>query len=293
MLEPLVQNLAFGLLVGALYGLAAVGLSLVFGVTKFLNVAHGELLMFGGYASFWIFTLLGIDPFLTLASTIVFLLVIGLVLYKLLFARMVKLTESVKIQNTLLVGFGLSLILQNLALRLWTADTRSVTTFYSGSVFTLLGVRFPIVRVASLVIALVTLLALDMFLRRTYTGKALRATVENWEAATLMGIDIQRVYLLSFVLGAALAGVAGCLVSVGYSIDPVMGMNWTLKGLIVMVLGGLGSITGTFVGGLVLGVTESATGFFLSLTYREVVGLVLFVLILVFRPQGLFGTKEG
>jgi len=293
MLEPLVQNLAFGLLVGALYGLAAVDLSLVFGVTKFLNVAHGELLMFGGYASFWIFTLLGIDPFLTLASTIVFLLVIGLVLYKLLFARMVKLTESVKIQNTLLVGFGLSLILQNLALRLWTADTRSITTFYSGSVFTLLGVRFPIVRVASLVIALVTLLALDMFLRRTYTGKALRATVENWEAATLMGIDIQRVYLLSFVLGAALAGVAGCLVSVGYSIDPVMGMNWTLKGLIVMVLGGLGSITGTFVGGLVLGVTESATGFFLSLTYREVVGLVLFVLILVFRPQGLFGTKEG
>ncbi len=293
MLEPLVQNLAFGILVGALYGLAAVGLSLVFGVTKFLNVAHGELLMFGGYASFWIFTLLGVDPFLTLASTIIFLLVIGLVLYKLLFARMVKLTESVKIQNTLLVGFGLSLILQNLALRLWTADTRSITTFYSGSVFTVLGVRFPIVRVASLVIALVTLLALDMFLRRTYTGKALRATVENWEAATLMGIDIQRVYLLSFVLGAALAGVAGCLVSVGYSIEPVMGMSWTLKGLIVMVLGGLGSITGTFVGGLVLGVTESATGYFLSLTYREVVGLVLFVLVLVFRPQGLFGAKEG
>jgi branched-chain amino acid transport system permease protein len=289
----LVQNLAFGILVGALYGLAAVGLSLVFGVTKFLNVAHGELLMFGGYASFWVFTLLGVDPFLTLASTIIFLLLIGLVLYKLLFARMVKLTESVKIQNTLLVGFGLSLILQNLALRLWTADTRSITTFYSGSVFTLLGVRFPIVRVASLVIALVTLLALDMFLRRTYTGKALRATVENWEAATLMGIDIQRVYLLSFVLGAALAGVAGCLVSVGYSIEPVMGMSWTLKGLIVMVLGGLGSITGTFVGGLVLGVTESATGYFLSLTYREVVGLVLFVLVLLLRPQGLFGAKEG
>jgi branched-chain amino acid transport system permease protein len=293
MLEPLVQNLAFGILVGALYGLAAVGLSLVFGVTKFLNVAHGELLMFGGYASFWVFTLLGVDPFLTLASTIIFLLVIGLVLYKLLFARMVKLTEGVKIQNTLLVGFGLSLILQNLALRLWTADTRSITTFYSGSVFTLLGVRFPIVRVASLVIALVTLLALDLFLRRTYTGKALRATVENWEAATLMGIDIQRVYLLSFVLGAALAGVAGCLVSVGYSVEPGMGMSWTLKGLIVMVLGGLGSITGTFVGGLVLGVTESATGYFLSLTYKEVVGLVLFLLVLIFRPQGLFGTKEG
>jgi branched-chain amino acid transport system permease protein len=292
-MQPLVQNLVYGILVGALYGLAAVGLSLVFGVTKFLNVAHGELLMLGGYASFWLFTLWRIDPFVSLPLAIVFLIVVGAVFYKLLFARMVKLAEGAKIQNTLLVGFGLSLILQNLALRLWTADTRSITTFYSGSVFTLLGVRFPIVRVASMGIALVVIVALQLFLRRTYTGKALRATVENWEAATLMGIDIQRVYLLSFVMGAALAGVAGCLVSVGYSIDPTMGMSWTLKSLIVMVLGGLGSITGTFVGGLVLGLTESATGYFLSLTYREVVGLVLFVLILIFRPQGLFGAKEG
>jgi branched-chain amino acid transport system permease protein len=293
MLGPLVQNLTFGILIGALYGLAAVGLSLVFGVTKFLNVAHGELLMFGGYASFWAFTLLGIDPFLSLPLTIVFLLLMGLVIYRLLFARMVKLSEGTKIQNTLLVGFGLSLILQNLALRFWTADTRGITTFYSGRVLTLLGVRFPIVRVASLVIAFVVILGLDLFLRRTYTGKALRATVENWEVATLMGIDIQRVYLLSFVMGAALAGVAGALVSVGYSIDPAMGMSWTLKSLVVMVLGGLGSLTGTFVGGLLLGVTESATGYFLSLTYKEVVGLVLFVLILIFRPQGLFGTQEG
>jgi branched-chain amino acid transport system permease protein len=292
-LEPLVQNLTFGILIGALYGLAAVGLSLVFGVTKFLNVAHGELLMFGGYASFWAFTLLGIDPFLSLPLTIVFLLLMGLVIYKLLFARMVKLSEGVKIQNTLLVGFGLSLILQNLALRFWTADTRGITTFYSGRVLTFLGVRFPIVRVASLVIAFVVILGLDLFLRRTYTGKALRATVENWEVATLMGIDIQRVYLLSFVMGAALAGVAGALVSVGYSIDPAMGMSWTLKSLVVMVLGGLGSLTGTFVGGILLGLTESATGYFLSLTYKEVVGLVLFVLILIFRPQGLFGTQEG
>jgi branched-chain amino acid transport system permease protein len=293
MLEPMLQNLVYGILVGALYGLAAVGLSLVFGVTKFLNVSHGELLMFGGYASFWLFTLWRVDPFLSLPLAIVFLLVIGAVLYKLLFGRMVKLAEGAKIQNTLLIGFGLSLILQNMALRLWTADTRSITTFYSGAVWTILGVRLPIVRVASMGIALVVIVALQLFLRRTYTGKALRATVENWEAATLMGIDIQRVYLLSFVMGAALAGVAGCLVSVGYSIDPTMGMSWTLKSLVVMVLGGLGSFTGTFIGGLILGLTESATGYFLSLTYREVVGLVLFLLVLIFRPQGLFGAKEG
>lgn len=292
MLEPLVQNLIFGVLVGALYGLAAVGLSLVFGVTKILNVAHGELLMFGGYASFWAVTLLGIDPFLSLVPAVMFLAVIGYILYKLIFSRLVKLDESVKIQNTLLVGFGLSLILQNIALRLWSADTRGITTFYSGWAVTSFGIRFPVVRVASLVIALVTLLALELFLRRTYTGKALRATVENWEAATLMGIDIQKVYMLAFVMGASLAAIAGTLVSVGYSIDPMMGLNWTLTSLIVMVLGGLGSIIGTFVGGIVLGVTQSATGFFLSQSYREVVGLVLFLLVLVFRPQGLFGAKE-
>jgi branched-chain amino acid transport system permease protein len=292
-MQPLAQNLVYGILVGALYGLAAVGLSMVFGVTKFLNVAHGELLMLGGYASFWLFTLWRVDPFVSLPLAIVFLLVVGAIFYKLLFARMVKLAEGVKIQNTLLVGFGLSLILQNLALRFWTADTRSITTLYSGAVWTILGVRFPVVRVASMGIALVVIVALQLFLRRTYTGKALRATVENWEAATLMGIDIQRVYLLSFVMGAALAGVAGCLVSVGYSIDPTMGMSWTLKSLVVMVLGGLGSFTGTFIGGLILGLTESATGYFLSLTYREVVGLVLFLLVLIFRPQGLFGAKEG
>ena len=293
MLEPMFQNLVYGILVGALYGLAAVGLSLVFGVTKFLNVAHGELLMLGGYASFWLFSLWGVDPFLSLPLAIVLLVVVGAILYKLLFSRMVKLAEGAKIQNTLLVGFGLGLILQNLALRFFTADTRSITTAYSGAVWTILGVRFPVVRVASMVIALVVIVALQLFLRRTYTGKALRATVENWEAATLRGIDIQRVYLLSFVIGAALAGVAGCLVSVGYSIDPAMGMSWTLKSLVVMVLGGLGSFTGTFIGGLILGVTESATGYFLSLTYKEVVGLVLFLLVLVFRPQGLFGVKEG
>lgn len=293
MFEALAQNLVYGVLVGALYGLAAVGLSLVFGVTKFLNVAHGEFLMLGGYASFWLFALWKVDPFLSLPAAIVFLLVVGAIFYKLLFGRMVKLAEGIKIQNTLLVGFGISLILQNLALRFWTADTRSVTTFYSGAVFTFAGVRFPLVRVASLVIALVLIVALQLFLRRTYTGKALRATVENWEAATLMGINIQRVYLLSFVIGAALAGIAGALVAVGYSIDPGMGMSWTLKSLVVMVLGGLGSLTGTFVGGILLGLTESATGFFLSLTYREVVGLVIFILVLVFRPQGLFGTKEG
>jgi branched-chain amino acid transport system permease protein len=205
---------------------------------------------------------------------------------------MVKLPTEEKIKNTMLIGFGLSLIIQNIALLLWTADDRGITTSYSGEAFTVLGLRFPYVRVVGLVISLVCLFALHQFLRKTYTGKAIRATVEDWEAASLMGINIHKVYLLSFLLGTALAGVAGALVSVSFSVDPSMGMHWTLKSLIVMVLGGLGNFMGTFAGGILLGATESATGFFISSNYRQVVGLVLFLLILVFRPQGLFGIKE-
>jgi branched-chain amino acid transport system permease protein len=292
MIEAVAQNLVFGILLGALYGLAAVGIAMVFGVTKFLNVAHGELLMFGGYACFWLFSLFKLDPFLSLPLTILFLVLIGTVLYKLLFVRMVKLPTEDKIKNTMLIGFGLTLILQNIALILWTADDRGITTSYSTAAFTQFGVRFPYVRLAGLVIALVCLFALHQFLHKTYTGKAIRATVQDWEAASLVGINIQKVYLISFLIGTALAGVAGALVSVSFSVEPSMGMHWTLKSLIVMVLGGLGSFIGTFFGGILLGATESATGFFISGNYRQVVGLVLFLLILIFRPQGLFGAKE-
>jgi len=291
MFEGLGQNLVFGLLVGALYGLVALGLSLVFGVTKFLNVAHGELLMFGGYASFWAFSLLDLDPFLTIPITIVFLFLIGALLYKFIFSRTVKLPEETKIKNTLLVAFGLSVILQNLALRFWTEDDRGMTADYASVSFTIMDIRFPLVRLISLGVAILFLVGLQIFLRKTFTGKAIRATVQNWEAASLMGIDIHKVYLLSFALGASLAGVAGTLVAVNYSIQPAMGLGWTMKALIVMVLGGLGNIPGTFIGGLILGVTESATSFFISSNYREVAGLVLFLLVLIFRPQGLFGEK--
>ena len=292
LLQALPQNLVFGILVGALYGLAALGLSLVFGVTKFLNVAHGELLMIGGYASFWIFSLWGIGPFLSLPLNILILSLIGLVLYKLIFVRMVKLDVEDKIKNTMLVGFGLSLILQNLAIYFWTADDRGITTFYSAEAWTFLGVRFPLVRLASFAVAFICLIALNVYLRKTYTGRAIRATVEDWEAASLMGIDVHKVYLISFVSGAALAGIAGALVSITFSVNPFMGMHWTLKALVVMVLGGLGSFTGTFVGGILLGVTESATALLIGGNYREIVGLVLFLLILIFRPQGLLGSKQ-
>lgn len=285
----LIQNLIFGVFTGALYGLAAAGLSLVFGVLRVLNVAHGELVMIGGYASFWLFALYGLDPFLSLLLTMPLMFAVGLGLHQGLFTYVEALDEEPRIKNSLLIGFGLALALHNLAIRLWTADERAITTAYSGAVVTIAGLVFPLVRLGALAIAFVAIAALHVFLRRTYVGKAIRATAEDWEAALLMGIDNRRTYLVAFALGSALAGVAGTLVSVGHSINPSIGPEWTLKALIVVVLAGLGSMPGTFLGGLLLGLAESGSTLVIGGAYREVVGLVIFLLVLMVRPQGLFG----
>ena len=289
MLETFGQNIVSGILVGALYGLAASGLSLTFGVLKILNIAHGELIMLGGYAAFWMFHLYGIDPFLGLLLVIPLLSLLGWVLHKGLFVNVVKFGEEQRIKNSLLVGFGLTLILQSAAIQLWTADERSITTAYAAFSLELTGIRLPVVRLAGLVIALIIVISLELFLKRTYWGNAIRATAEDWETASLSGINIQSTYLLTFVFGAALAGVAGTLVSVGFSINPAIGLHWTLKALIVVVLAGLGSIPGTFLAGVLLGAAESTSAYLMGGAYRELVGLLLFLIILSVRPQGLFG----
>ncbi len=286
-----IQSLVSGALVGALYGLAALGLSLVFGVLKILNVAHGELLMLGGYASFWLFRLLDIDPFVSLLVVIPLMLVIGILLHLGLFSRVVRFDEEHRIKNSLLIGFGLTLIFQTLAIRLFTADERSIATDYSRDAWELLGIRLPVVRMSGLIIGIIAVIALQLFLRRTYWGKAIRATAEDWQTASLAGINVQRAYLLTFALGAALAGLAGMLVSVGFSISPSIGLNWTLKALIVVVLAGLGSVPGTFLAGILLGVAEAVSALIFGGQYRELVGLVIFFIILSLRPQGLFGES--
>lgn len=287
----LTQQLILGVLVGGLYGLAAAGLSLTFGVLRVLNVAHGELLMLGGYGTFWLFTLWQIDPFLSLLGVGPALFVLGLVLYWTLFQFVVKAHEEVRIKNSLPIGFGLTLVFHSLAIRLWTADERAVTTAYAGTVVKIGTFAIPLVRLSSLVLAFAILTALHLFLAKARWGRAIRATAEDWEAAALMGIPVGRTYLLAFALGTALAGIAGGLVSVSYSISPSIGLEWTLKALIVVVLAGLGSLFGAFAGGILLGVAEATSVVFLGGTYREVVGLVLFLIILLVRPQGLFGGR--
>ena len=288
MIALLPQQLVLGLLIGGLYGLAAAGLSLVFGVLKVLNVAHGELIMLGGYGAFWLFALAGVDPFASLVLVIPATLALGAVLYWALFGWVVRYHEETRIKNSLLIGFGLALALHALAVRLWTADERSITTAYAGSVIEIAGLTVPLVRLASLVLAFALIGALHLLLTRWRWGRAIRAAADDWEAALLTGIDVRRAYVLAFALGTSLAGAAGVLVSVGYSISPSIGLEWTLKALIVIVLAGLGSTFGTFAGGLVLGVAEAVSATVFGGPYREVVGLVIFFVVLVARPQGLF-----
>ncbi len=285
----IIQNLVFGLFVGSIYGIAAVGLALVFGVMKMLNIAHGELLMIGGYVSFWLFHLAGVDPFLSLLISAPLLFGLGVVLHQVLYRHIARFETEQKIKNSMLVSFGLVLILQNLAQQMWTADERSIQTAYSGVGADVLGVALPYTRMANLGLALLVVIGLHLFLSRTYLGKAIRATADEWESAILVGVNIRQTFLITFGLSASLAAIAGALVVVGYGLSPSIGLAWTLKALVVVVLAGTGSVFGVVPAGLLLGLGEAVSGIIAGPAYREVFGLLIFVAILVVRPQGLFG----
>jgi branched-chain amino acid transport system permease protein len=284
----LAQSAVFGLLIGALYGLAAVGLTLVFGVLKMLNVAHGELIMLGGYAAFWLFTLWHVDPFVSVLPAGAALFLAGVLLYRALFGRLLHAPEDMKIKNSILIGFGLALVLQTVAIAAWTGDERAVTTAYAGSVLPAAGIVIPLARLGALAAAFVIVVLLHVFLHHTYPGRAIRATAEDTDAASLAGIPVPAVFLSAFGLGSALAGAAGTLASITDAVSPSIGLAWTLKALIVVVLGGLGSVAGAFIAGLGLGVAESVSGILLGNAYREVMGLALFLAVLALRPRGLF-----
>lgn len=288
--EILGQVFVFGIFIGALYGLAAIGFSFVFGVMKVLNIAHGSLLMLGAYGSFWLFSLCHIDPYLSIPVVAIGVFLIGLAMYRGLLASLIKLPETLKINTSLLVAFGAILILDNLAIMLFTADERSITPSYSGSGIEVLGIVLPFTRLAALGLTIFVIVALQQFLRKTYFGKSIRAVTQNWESASLVGINVQRTYLVSFGLSAILASIAGALVGIGWAISPGMGLEWTLKAMIVVCLAGMGSMGGTLVAGLILGVVESLSALFIG-PYMEAVGLIMLLLVISLRPQGLFGSR--
>lgn len=290
-MELVAQNLIFGLFVGSIYGIGAVGLALSFGVLKLMNIAHGELVMVGAYASFWLFVGLGVDPFLGLLVVVPLMFAFGVLLELILFDHVVRLNLETKIKNSLLISFGLGVILQETASQAFTADERTIQTAYSGLGFLVNGIALPYTRLATFVLTLVFIFGLWYLLNRTSLGRAIRATSEDWEAASLAGVNVHRIYLFTFGLGAAAAGIAGALIGVTYGFTPTIGLVWTLKALIIVVLAGTGSILGAFPAGLLLGLVEAISGMVIGAEYREIIGLVIFLIVLLVRPQGLFGKK--
>ena len=293
LIESIGQSLIYGILVGALYGLAASGLSLVFGVMRYLNIAHGSLIMIGAYLALFLFSLYHLDPFLSMPLVMLALFLIGMFLYKLMFSSLANYPVGIRIDNSLLISFGLMLVLESLATIIWSPDERNITIPYSGMTFSFFGLRIPYIGLFGVVVTAILIFILDLFLNKTCFGKSIRATSQDWESALTVGINIEQTYFVSFAIGIALAGAAGSLLSVSYAFNPAISEGWSIKALIVITLAGLGRIGGVFAAGLVLGVVEAVSVYFIGASYQQVVGLVLFILLLMFRPQGLFTTKAA
>ena len=285
------QIMSYGLINGSLYCLVALGLSLVFGVMNYLNVAHGALIMVASYAVFWVCSYTRLDPFASLVIIAPGLFVTGWVLFSGLFKRLLGLTEAEKIKNSLLISFGILLIFSNGAQLLWTADDRAVNTAYTGHVLDVLGVRLPYAGLASVLLAIVVFWAIHFFLTRTYFGKAIRGVSQDHEAAAWMGINTGKVCLVSFALGVMLAAFPGVVIAL-QTFNPIVSFGLTNKALIVLVLAGVGSLKGVLAAGFLLGAFEAVSVFFVGAPYREVAGLVLFVLVLMVRPEGLGGRWQ-
>ncbi len=273
------------MLVGLVYALVAVGLTLIFGVMDIVNFAHGEFLMLGMYASFWAWALWAWDPIGTLPLTALLLFALGALVYRLVIRRIL----AAPMLSQIFATFGLMILLRGVAQFLWSADFRTVgRTVVSGTV-ALDGLRFGLPQVVAAAGAVVTTGLVLWFLRRTRLGAALEATAADREAAALLGLDAHRMFALAWGIGAACAGVAGALLSTYFPVFPEVGANFILIAFVLVALGGFGSITGAFWAGIVVGVVEVLGGFLVGPAYKMVLVLALFLLVLWIRPQGLLG----
>lgn len=285
MIDILPQLIVSGLLIGGIYALLSIGLTLIFGVLRIVNFAQGEFIMLAMFGAYWLNVLWGIDPYLSIFIVAPVVFVLGLGVERVVVKPILHAPHAMQIFAT----FGVSVILQNLALTLFGPDYRSIQTPYSTQSFIVGNVAISASALYGFLIALSMAALLLGFLQFTRQGKALRALVQNRYAASLMGIDTERLNRLAFGVGVACAAVAGCVLTPIYYTFPTVGVDLIITAFVVVVLGGLGSIVGAILGGLIIGVTQTFTGFFLSVEFKDLIALVLFIAILVIRPQGLLG----
>lgn len=275
------------LLLGGIYALMSIGLTLIFGVLRVVNFAHGEFLMLGMYLAFWAFTLLGLSPYLTLGLAVPLFFLLGALAYVLVMRGIIATSHVVQIFTTV----GLSIVLQNVALVLWTGDFRFVRPPTTDVTLRVAGAAFNLSQVIAFVIAMGITLALFAILRGTHLGLVVRATAQDRDAATLMGINTDLVYGLTFALGITCVGVAGVLVAPLYPVYPTSGLQFVLIAYVVVVLGGLGNMVGALLGSLIVATVEVVGGFVIGTAWKEVLYFLIFIGVLIFRPAGLFGQR--
>jgi branched-subunit amino acid ABC-type transport system permease component/ABC-type branched-subunit amino acid transport system substrate-binding protein len=287
--EKLLQTVTSGLLTGGIYALIGIGLTIIFGVMRVVNFAHGALVMVGMYATFFLFTYLHVDPFLSLLIVMPGMFLVGALIQKTLIAPVLKAPE----RNQILLTEGVSILLINVALLAFTANYLTMTTSYAGATLHLGGVSLSLPQMAAFAIAFIITAAVYLFLMRTNMGRQIRAAAQDAEAAQLLGINIKRVQAITFGLGVAAAGAAGSLLMpVYYRVEPYAGAPFTLKAFVVVVLGGMGSVTGALAGGIVLGIAEALGAVYVSTGYKDVIGFVIFLLVLTVKPSGLLGRSR-
>ncbi len=283
----IVQSALSGVLEGTNYALYALGLAFVFGIMRIINLAHGELVVLGGYVAYWMLRTAGVDPLLSMPLAALVPAGAAFAVHR-VFLRRVRAAAEL---NTLILTFGVGIFLANLFLQAWSADLRSIDAPWLQRPIGLGGIFVGTGEIAAFAVSLAAVLGLHLFLARTRTGKAVRATAIDRDAAALAGIDVERIDLLAFSAGGALAGLGGPLLGMLSHFEPGAGLAVTIKGFILTVLAGVGSIPGLIAAGIVLGVGEAATVTFVGSSCRELFGFLLFLAILVVRPAGLFGRR--
>lgn len=287
-LEIFFQTLVNGLFTGGIYSLVAIGLTMIYGVMQILNFAHGEFLMLGMYLAFWAYTLFGVDPYL--AAPIIALIIFGLGMF--IQRGLVQRVLDAHQLNQIILLLGIGTLTIGLVQFFWTADPRAIHVPYETEVFTLLGLRFSIPRTVAFFSSMIIAFVLYLFLQKTKIGKGIRAVSQSRNAALLMGIDVKLIYMLVFGIGAAVTAIGGVLLMPTYKVIPNIGQSFSVIAFVVVVLGTMGNFIGAFVGGLIIGVVEAFAGFFLGGDVKIIASMLVFILILLFKPAGLFGRRR-
>ena len=284
-LVDLSSPIMMGILLGGLYALIALGLSLVFGVMKLINVAHGDLVVFGSYFAYATMTIWGIDPILSLVIGIPLLFAIGFAIQKYLMSR----AFGISMEAPLIIAFGISLIFQNFDQIMWSPMSRGLTTSYALESFRVGELHVPLVYLLDFIAALAVMLLLREFLKRTYLGRAINAASQDRRAAQLMGINTGRVYAFAFAIAMATAAIAGVFLGLTFPFTPTSGVSFLIIAFGVVILGGLGSMLGTFIGGMILGLAQTLGGYFFGAAAQMLVVYIMVLIVLGIRPQGIFG----